>query len=76
MKVKRFILESPQRTFEMTYESGVLTVAEVTVNSDNIETVTVFLVQPHENNPDGSRSAWTNAEHAFTWFETRASEIV
>jgi hypothetical protein len=78
METRRIIIEKENitRVIQMTFESGVLSVAEVTENSDNIEIVTVFLVQPHENDPDGSRSAWTSAEHAFTWFETRASEIV
>jgi hypothetical protein len=57
------------------YEGGTLQVSTVTI-IDEVETVTLSMIQPWKCNPDGTRSDFLNAEDAFAWAESVKDSIL
>ena len=62
-------------TLRLEYEGGTLRVSTVAV-VDEVDTVTLSMVQPWKCNPDGTRSEFLNAEDAFAWAESVKDSIL
>ena len=57
------------------YEGGTLHVSTVVI-ADDVEVVTLSMVQPWKCNPDGTRSDFSSAEDAFAWAESVKDSIL
>ena len=62
-------------TLRLGYEGTTLNVSAVTI-VDEVETVTLSMIQPWKCNPDGTRSDFLNAEDAFAWAESVKDSIL
>jgi hypothetical protein len=65
-----------EKILELSFDDlGVLTISEVFIDEENNEQMVPVIIQPHKNNPDGSRVQWADAQEAFDWANSIKHEV-
>jgi hypothetical protein len=58
------------KDFELSYDSGVLTVSQLIADENGTEKTVPTMIQPWKCNDDGSRADFVDETDAFDWFES------
>ena len=53
----------------LSFVDGTLTISEITINEDESEKITPYMVQPWKCNPDGTVEPFADELDSFTWAE-------
>lgn len=61
--------ETLGKKIQLSYVDGTLTASEITLNEDESEKITPYIVQPWKCNPDGTVEPFANEADAFAWAE-------
>lgn len=68
-------VEVVAKKIQLSYVDGTLTVSEITLNEDQSEKITPYMVQPWKCNPDGTVEPFASETDAFDWAENNINML-